>query len=296
LLDHVFGEPRHAHPLVGFGQYAVWLERVLRPERVVPLIARLAGLLALLLAVAPFVALATWVSMRPNGWIADALLLYFSLGARSLMEHARNIAEPLATGDMPAARAALARIVSRDTRALDSSAVAAGAVESVLENGNDAIFAALFWFGVLGGAGALMYRLVNTLDAMWGYRTPRYLHFGWAAARLDDALNFIPARITALCYALLGQCRQALACWRSQAPNWDSPNAGPVMATGAGALGLQLGGPARYHGEWEDRPILGCGARAVAADIPRAMRLVRSTQCVWCALMLLALILKGAYV
>ena len=295
-LDRVLGEPRRCHPLAGFGRYAIWLESCLRPAAARPFVARACGVIALLLAIAPFVLLAVWIQGLSYGWIADVVLLYFALGARSLGEHARAIAIPLLASDLPAARVALARIVSRDTNELDTSGVASATVESVLENGNDAIFGALFWFAVLGGPGALMFRLANTLDAMWGYRTPRFLHFGWAAARVDDVLNYLPARMTALSYALLGQCRQALDCWRTQAPTWDSPNAGPVMATGAGALGLRLGGPARYHGQWEDRPPLGCGAQPGAADIARAVRLVDGTQLMWCAVMLIALAIKGVHV
>jgi adenosylcobinamide-phosphate synthase len=164
---------------------------------------------------------------------------------------------------------------------MDAQAVASAAVESVLENGNDAVFGALFWFLVAGAPGVLLYRLVNTLDAMWGYRTPRYLYFGWAAARLDDVLNFIPARLTALTYALIGHTRSALRCWRAQAGEWESPNAGPVMAAGAGALGVGLGGGAYYHGQWEERPALGAGPRPDATSIPAGLRLVRLGVILW---------------
>jgi adenosylcobinamide-phosphate synthase len=159
-------------------------------------------------------------------------------------------------------------------------------VESVLENGNDGVFGALFWFLLAGGAGALAFRLANTLDAMWGYKNARFLHYGWAAARLDDVLDYIPARLTALTYALLGKTRTALRCWRAQAPVWDSPNAGPVMAAGAGTLGIQLGGPACYQGEWHQRPILGEGRPAQPADIERALALVRHGVYLWLALAL----------
>jgi adenosylcobinamide-phosphate synthase len=140
----------------------------------------------------------------------------------------------------------------------------------------------------------LLYRLSNTLDSMWGYRTARYNEFGWAAARLDDVLNYIPARLTALSYALLGHTRSALHCWRAQAPHWESPNAGPVMAAGAGALQVRLGGKAIYHGEISARPLLGCGAEVTGGDIARALQLVRRTLYLWLAAAgLLALLMAG---
>jgi adenosylcobinamide-phosphate synthase len=151
----------------------------------------------------------------------------------------------------------------------------------LLENGNDAVFGTLFWFIVAGAPGAVLFRLANTLDAMWGYRTPRFLAFGCVAARIDDVLNWIPARLTALSYALLGNTRLAWRCWRSQAPAWSSPNAGPVMSAGAGALGLALGGAACYDGVVEDRPPLGTGRVATASDIGRAWRLVAGTTALW---------------
>ena len=290
-LDTVFGEPRRWHPLVGFGLYATHVERLGNVARS-KWISRLAGVCCWLLSVMPFVLLVWSVrnGLGAYAWSLDAVLLYFALGARSLGEHARAVARPLAAGDIVSARAALARIVSRDTQSLDASQVAAATVESVLENGNDAIFGALFWFALLGGPGALLFRLANTLDAMWGYRTSRYLHFGWAAARLDDVLNFIPARLTALSYALLGKAGQAMRCWQTQASAWDSPNAGPVMAAGAGALGVALGGPAIYHGVLEPRPQLGCGARPEPRDVIRAMQLVQRSVALWFAVLIPALL------
>ena len=131
-----------------------------------------------------------------------------------------------------------------------------------------------------------MFRLANTLDAMWGYRTPRLLRFGWAAARIDDALNWVPARLTAASYALLGDTANAWRCWRSQARQWDSPNAGPVMAAGAGSLNVVLGGPAVYHGELETRPTLGAGEPASPAHVRAALSLVARTSILWLALLL----------
>ena len=179
-----------------------------------------------------------------------------------------------------------ARIVTRDTTQADETAIARAAIESTLENGNDAIFGTLFWFALAGGPGALAFRLANTLDAMWGYRTPRFFYFGWAAARLDDLANYLPARLTALSYAICSHTRGALHCWSTQASAWDSPNAGPVMASGAGGLQLVCGGTARYHGVDEVRPVLGAGRAPQASDIDRALRLVRHAMGLWLTVLL----------
>lgn len=282
LADRLFGEVRRFHPLVGFGRWARAVEDAVR--RIVGE-HRLAGLLAWALAVLPWVALALIArAAHPLAhWPVDIALLYFSLGGRSLAEHVEAVAAPLAAGNLAAARERVGWIVSRDTRELDPAGVARAGTESVLENGNDAVFGALFWFLLGGGAGVLLFRLANTLDAMWGYRTPRYLRFGWAAARIDDVLNALPARLTALTYALLGNTRRALACWRVQAPAWDSPNAGPVMAAGAGALGVALGGGAIYHGQWEERPPLGEGPAPDAGSLRAAIALVRRGTLLWLA-------------
>jgi adenosylcobinamide-phosphate synthase len=264
VLDRLLGEPRRWHPLVGFGALAAAAEQKLRRGAPGDSVGnRVRGLAAWVLIVLPFVALGDWLA-HP---LLDALLLWFALGTRSLGEHARAIAAPLDAGDLALARERVGDIVSRDTSQLDETGVAKAAVESVLENGNDAVFGALFWFFVAGGAGALLFRLANTLDAMWGYKDDRRIYFGWAAARIDDVLNFIPARLTALTYALLGNARVAFACWREQAGRWSSPNAGPVMAAGAGALGVTLGGAAVYHGQLEQRPLLGPGAGSSPAGV-----------------------------
>ncbi|HEY1150273.1 MAG TPA: CobD/CbiB family cobalamin biosynthesis protein, partial [Pseudoduganella sp.] len=237
----------------------------------------------------------TTTATTAAGWALHALLLYFALGLRSLRDHNLPIAEALYAGELQKARELTARIVSRDTRAATEEELAKASTESLLENGNDAVFGALFWFAIAGGPGALLFRLSNTLDAMWGYRTPRYNHFGRFAARIDDALNFIPARLTAISYALLAPTlkakQQAIRCWREQAPTWSSPNAGPVMSAGAGALGLQLGGAAVYDGEVEQRPPLGAGVPANQKDIKRAWRLVHATCWLWIAA---ALAIAGA--
>jgi adenosylcobinamide-phosphate synthase len=277
-LDLLLGETRRWHPLVGFGRCAGALERWLNRGR--HRFAR--GALAWTLAVAPLTVLAAqWAHPL---W--HAVLLYVCLGLRSLGEHNLPIAQALRGGDLALARRLTARIVSRDTQQATCADLAKASTESVLENGNDAVFGALFWFAIAGGPGVLAFRLANTLDAMWGYRTPRYLAFGWAAARIDDILNFIPARLTAASYVLLSDDRRrAWRCWRTQAPDWSSPNAGPVMASGAGALGLALGGAATYEGVLEQRPPLGLGRAAGPADIGRAWHLVLSVTWLWMGLL-----------
>jgi adenosylcobinamide-phosphate synthase len=288
LLDALIGEPARWHPLVGFGRWAQYFERRLNANTTrSPLTQRLLGALAVTAAVGPWVLLVAVAGALPalHYWVAVAAL-YFALGHQSLRQHAQRVHKALEAGNLDEARVQVSYMVSRDTAKMDARGIAAATVESVLENGNDAVFGALFWFVVAGAPGVLLFRLSNTLDAMWGYRTPRYLYFGWAAARFDDVLNFVPARLTALTYALIGSTRSALHCWRVQAPQWESPNAGPVMAAGAGALGLGLGGGAYYHGEWEERPHLGLGVPPDAGSIRAALRLVRSGVVLWVLLVM----------
>jgi adenosylcobinamide-phosphate synthase len=281
-LDLALGEPRRFHPLAGFGAVAERIEGWLNRAPA----ARAAGAAAVLLLVAPIAGAAWWLTAAgaSHAWVsagASVIALYCALGTRSLWEHVAPVGEALARHDLARARALGARIVSRELREASEDEVARAAVESALENGNDAVFGALAWFALAGAPGAIAYRLVNTLDAMWGYRSPRFVRFGWAAARLDDALNLIPARLTAATYALLGNTRAALACWRDQAPAWKSPNAGAVMAAGAGALGVTLGGAAIYHGAREERPRLGRGRAPGAQDVRRALRLVARGTLLW---------------
>lgn len=275
LLDRLVGEVSRGHPLVAYGDIATRVEAWARARFATP--SQGGGVAWVILVMLPALLLMQFLSWLP-GWLAvlaDIAVLYFCIGMRSLEEHARAIQQPLLTGDLGEARDKLARIVSRDTASLDAQSVAAGAVESVLENGSDAVIAPLFWFVVAGAPGALAYRLANTLDAMWGYRDEAYLHFGRSAALMDDVLNWMPARLCAFFYAVTGQYHRARTCWSTQASLWDSPNAGPVMAAGAGALGIRVGGPAAYGGIVRERPVLGEGAPAQASDIEAALQLLR---------------------
>lgn len=280
LLDRLLGEVPRWHPLVGFGWCAAWLEKRFNrtSSGILP-----GSLCWLLLAGMPALG-AAMVADLQHAWILDSLALYLALGHRALHEHGMAVANALARHDLPEARRRVGYLVSRETAHMDEEQIARATTESLLENGNDAIFGAIFWCAIAGAPGVIVYRLANTLDAMWGYRNARFERFGKVAARVDDLLNLIPARLTALSYALLGQTRVALASWRAQGGSWSSPNAGPVMAAGAGALGLQLGGAAIYASIVENRPALGAGRHATGADIPRALALVSRSLLLWLAL------------
>jgi adenosylcobinamide-phosphate synthase len=302
LADWTLGEARRFHPLVGFGRLASWVEtgcrRLFRtPAPTADGTAKpsavqqfLAGALAWVILIVPPTALLAALYTTLNIWVTplvNVVVLYFCLGARSLREHAQAVARRVYSDDLDRAREHLSRIVSRDTALLDRQSIIKATIESVLENGNDAVLAPLFWFAVAGAPGVLCYRLCNTLDAMWGYRNERYLYYGRLAARADDVLNWLPARCCALSYALAGRMLVALRCWYSQSPMWESRNAGAVMAAGAGALCVQLGGPARYDGVLCRRPILGEGAQPGLADIESSLALVRRAIGIWLVVIVL---------
>lgn len=292
LLDQVIGEVKTWHPLVGFGLLANKAEKFLRQSSktiIQQRQQRARGIIALLLITLPFVFLTYEIINQVPPALAfflNLIILYFAIGAKSLKQHAQNIYRPLINNKIEDAKKQTQYIVSRDTKNMSENDISKAAIESVLENGNDAIFGVLFWFIIAGAPGAILFRLVNTLDAMWGYRNERFLHFGWAAAKTDDAMNYVPARLTALSYACLGQFKNAITCWRAQAPLWDSPNAGPVMASGAGALLIKLGGKATYHNKVHTRPTLGSHHAAKANDINKAIKLVDHSIVLWLVVIL----------
>lgn len=284
LLDYFFAEPQKYHPLVGFGHLAEQLEQRLNVTHGDHAIEhkRLKGFIAVLIFLVP----AWWLTDLMIidsllGMVIEMVILYLALGLNSLKQHARQIIEPLTNNQLEPARLALAKIVSRDTEQMASEDISRAATESVLENGNDAVFATIFWFVVAGAPGVVVFRLANTLDAMWGYKNERYNDFGFFIAKLDDLLNYIPARLTALAYACMGHWQNATKCWSIQASFWESPNAGVVMAAGAGALGVQLGGGAQYHGEFKERPKLGCGEKTNPETIEQACQLLNRSTILW---------------
>ena len=294
LLDMLLGEPKRYHPLVGFGNCANLLEKHFNTAHSTQawLSISLGGLAWGLLVLPLPLALAfmrlgdTFDNPLDNPWLTgliDASIIYLCIGYTSLKQHALRVWLALSQNNLPLARREVGKIVSRETANLNPLSVRRAAIESVLENGLDAIFAALFWFMLAGAPGIVLYRLANTLDAMWGYKNPRFFYFGRISARLDDLLNWLPARGVALSYALLGQRKQAFAAWQQQARHCASPNGGPVMTAGAGALAITLGGEAIYHGKLVNKPLMGRGAAPSNHDIPRALSLVSRTLALWCA-------------
>jgi adenosylcobinamide-phosphate synthase len=199
------------------------------------------------------------------------------VGGTSLAREARAVGRALEAGDVEAARERLPHLCGRDPQALDADGIARAVVESVAENTSDAVVGALVWGAVAGVPGLVGFRAVNTLDAMVGHKSPRYRRYGWASARLDDVAGWPGARLTAALAALAGpDPRGAVRAWRADAAKHPSPNAGPVEASFAGALGVRLGGTLSYGGRVEHRPVLNGGGRPVAvSDIDRAVRLSR---------------------
>lgn len=297
-LDAVIGEPRRWHPLVGFGNIVSWLEKRVNRRDASEAQKRLRGIVCWFLLVAPLSIAVAYLQTElstSSELLLSSVCLYFCLGWTSLRQHANAVADGFKSGGIETARKQVARIVSRDTESMDEAAAARATIESVLENGSDAIFAPLFWFVLLGPAGAIGYRLANTLDAMWGYRTERLNQFGWMSAKMDDLLNYLPARLTAMTYAVFGDFSQAMNCWRRQASSCASPNGGPVMCSGAGALNVRLGGGAHYHGQWQARTSMGQGQEATMGDIGRSITLVDNTLLFWCvALMVICLVGNSA--
>ena len=257
LLDGVMGEPkwlwaRVPHPAVLMGRLIGWCDTRFNDGTR----ARGALVLAALVLAA---GLAGWlIAALPLGWLWSMLLAAILLAQRSLVTHVRAVADGLRYGVNPGRRA-VTMIVGRDTSALDESGVARAAIESAAENFGDGVVAPAFWFLVAGLPGILIYKLVNTADSMIGYRTPRHEAFGWAAARLDDVLNYIPARLTAGLIALAFWSARAVDVTLQDARLHRSPNAGWPEAAMAGVLDVALSGPRSYHGEMREFPFVNAG-------------------------------------
>ena len=256
IMDECLGEPKRLHPLVGFGNLVNRIESYLySPKRTKGCFN---GLLAWSISVLPFVVGVYFlVLILPPIFqiILNISIVYLAIGQNSLKQHGVAVFKPLLNGDLAKARHATSMIVSRDTSESNEQQLAKATVETITENTNDAVIAPLFYFACFGAAGAVLFRLSNTLDAMWGYRNDKYEYFGKFSARMDDVLGYVPARITSFLFTLANpkQIPITLKSIFGNGRKWYSPNAGIVMAAGAGALNVRLGGNAIYHGNEKQR-------------------------------------------
>ena len=279
LADLALRDPQRGHPVALFGRAAAALERVTYRD------GRVAGALHVGLMVGAVTLLGTAATRRGRLWsvASTATATWMCLGGTSLARTGLQMSRLLERGDVDGARRLLPSLCGRDPERLDGAGLARAALESVAENTSDAQVASLLWATAGGVPAVLAYRGINTLDSMIGHRSARYIRFGWAAARLDDAANFFPARATAalvvMCAPLVGGSPSgAVRAWRRDAGRHPSPNAGVVEAAFAGALGVRLGGPTQYHHELQIRPTLGDGEQPTVTDLRRAVALSRAVQ------------------
>jgi adenosylcobinamide-phosphate synthase len=258
LLDLLLGDPRWLpHPIRGIGRLIQAFERLLRKTTT-----EKAGGCILVFSVLLIVVVTVSLTLRWGGMLVAAYWIFTCLAVRNLDQESNHVIDALRSGDLPGARTRVGYLVGRDTQELSEKEVTRAVFETVAENMSDAIVAPLFYLAILGVPGMVAYKAVNTMDSMIGYKNDRYIRFGWAAARLDDVANYIPARITAglivLCAALLRlRWRSAINIVFRDAHLQPSPNAGYPEAAVAGALGIQLGGLNYYFGHPVKKPFLG---------------------------------------
>lgn len=286
------------HPVVIAGRAITFFDRRLNRDSRSEGARRARGVVTVLVLVGLAAALG-WLLREYLGvvhyaWALEALIVAVLLAQRSLFEHVAAVGTALQREGLAGGRIAVAKIVGRDPESLDEHGVTRAAIESLFENFSDGVVAPAFWYLLLGLPGLFAYKTASTLDSMIGHRSPKYLYFGWAAARFDDALNWIPARLTAalICLAALvlpgARAGQAARVALGDARKHRSPNAGWPEAAAAGALGLALGGPRRYLGTAMDEPWLGAGrARATLADLGAALKLYLAAAAVLAALLLI---------
>lgn len=282
---------RIGHPVMWMGALIAALDR--RWNAGSPRRQRVMGIamLALLVAVSAGAGAILQHLLLLSMWLWPVLVLVATTGLaqRSLAEHVEAVAAPLAAGDLDAARRAVAMIVGRDVAGLDEAGIATAAIESLAESFGDGIVTPAFWLAMFGLPGLAAAKAINTADSMVGHKDALFLHFGWASARADDALNFLPARLSGALIALAAG--KGWGVMRRDARRHASPNAGWPEAAMAGALGRQLGGPVSYDGEPHPRAIMGEGPRPDASDLARALNIWRRG-CV--LLWVLAAFLAGA--
>ena len=318
LLDKYLGEAKRFHYLVGFGWIAKKLEVKLNPYQQslrqsqksdqkpnqkntqyqenntgdkATLKAKLLGTLAWCLLVLPL-PLIYFYQLNHLIWywqvLLDASVIYLAIGLNSLHQHAMQVYKPLNAGDLTTARYFTGYLVSRDTSNLSAQEMSRATIESMLENGHDSVIASLFYYLIGGAPLVIIHRLANTLDAMWGYKNPRFVDFGYASARLDDLLGFISGKCCALLYAIQGVKQGKMikaivnAYW--QGNQYKSHNGGWVMAAGATVMSKQLGGSALYHGKTVNSVTLGCGSSVTTKDVPTSLMVVTRASLILLAL------------
>ena len=289
LLDRALGEPPDAaHPVAWFGTAMQAVERsIYADNRPRGLLHAATGVTVGLSAGAALTALGRRIvpSAALSETLATTVAVALASSGRMLRHTSLEVEQLLVANDLAAARERLTWLAGRDPSSLDESGIAAAVVESLAENTVDAVVAPAFWALVAGAPGALAHRAVNTMDAMVGHHSQRYEHYGWAAARVDDAMAWVPARIMAALVALLAPVTpgapgpgRVLAVVGRDAPAHPSPNAGVAESAVAAALTVQLGGPLRYGERVEERPFLGEGPRPTSSTIARARRLVGAVE------------------
>lgn len=276
-FDYRFGEVQRWHPLVGFGHLATQCEQWLRHGDSATF-DRWMGIVGVCLLTLPLPILLSYLRWQwPILILLDSVIIYFCLAHNSLHQHAQAVYSALAKQDIKQARETCQWMVSRDTQTLDEPEIVRAVCESVLENSHDGVTATLF-YGLIGGAPlALLHRLINTLDAMWGYRNPRFEYFGWCAARCDDGLGWLSAKFTSVIFLSQGQAWKKWRQVKTQANAYKSLNGGWVIASGAATLSIRLGGVAVYHGEPMHSPTLGNGPVATRNDIQNCLKLLNSS-------------------
>ncbi len=310
-LDKTFSEVKRFHPLVGFGNYVSFIEKKLNNRNKN---SKYLGTVSWMLSIFPFVFIIIFLQYVISSYnfyflsiTFDAVILYFAVGRSSLSVHAMNIYKPLSQGNeegLKVARKQVSMMVSRETQNLNEKEISRATVESVLENGHDAVMASLFWYAVGGAPFVILHRLANTLDAMWGYKNERFLYFGWFSARVDDWLGCPSAKITSFLFALqrLFKKRFLLALKNAsmQGKQYKSLNGGWVMASGATVLNVSLGGSAIYDSRISQSVILGISVKTEQAEqvnsetILKSIRLVSNAVWIWLGIILLLNLLTFA--
>ena len=292
LADKLLGEAKHFHYLVGFGRLANYLEAVLNnplqqgkcntPSDKSIGITKLKGIFAWLILVLP-VPLFCMFFFEHLAWywkiLLDAIIIYLAIGLKSLHQHAMQVYNPLKKGDLINARHFTGYLVSRETSNLTEKEMSRATIESVLENGHDSAIASLLYYLIGGAPLVILHRLANTLDAMWGYKTTRFLHFGYASARLDDLFGFISGKCCTLLYAIqgiyTGTFVKAISNAYKQGNQYKSHNGGWVIASGATIMQRSVGGTANYNGKETHSVELGIGPQVSTEDIPKSMEIVK---------------------